>query len=108
MRRPSWKISVESEALEPATRPPMSVWWQMVAAKATRRPSWKMGLRMNTSGRCMPPSNGSFSAKTSPGRIRSPYRRITAASASGNEERWPGSVRPCATVRPSASQKAVE
>ena len=25
MRSPSWKISVESEALEPATRPPMSV-----------------------------------------------------------------------------------
>ena len=72
MRSPSWKISVESEALEPATRPPMSVWWQMVAAKATRRPSWKIGLRMNTSGRCIPPSKGSFSAKTSPGRIRSP------------------------------------
>ena len=38
MRRPSWYVSVESDAFEPATRPPMSVWWQTVAAKASRSP----------------------------------------------------------------------
>ena len=37
MRNPSWKISVLSQALPPATRPPMSVWWPMAAAKASKR-----------------------------------------------------------------------
>src|SRR5437660_1310648 len=63
----------------------MSVWWQMVAAKASRSPSWKMGLRTKTSGMCMPPSNGSFKQYTSPGCMRSPKRLMVAANASGNE-----------------------
>jgi hypothetical protein len=86
----------------------MSVWWQMVAAKARRSPSWKMGLRTNTSGMCMPPSNGSLRQYTSPGCMRSPNRAMVAASASGNDERCAGSVSPCAMVRPLPSQKAVE
>jgi hypothetical protein len=44
----------------------------------------------------------------SPGFMRSPKRAIVAASASGNELRWAGKVRPCATVPPSAPQNAVE
>ncbi len=32
MRSPSAKISVLSDAFEPGTRPPTSVWWQIVAA----------------------------------------------------------------------------
>jgi hypothetical protein len=38
----------------------MSVWWQIVAANATRSPSKKIGFSTNTSGMCMPPSNGSL------------------------------------------------
>jgi hypothetical protein len=38
----------------------MSVWWQMVAANATRSPSKKIGFSTKTSGMCIPPSNGSF------------------------------------------------
>src|SRR5687768_5335928 len=44
----------------------------------------------------------------SPGCMRSPYRAIVAASASGNDERCAGRVSPCATVRPATSHNAVE
>ena len=51
----------------------------------------KIGLRMKTSGRCMPPSNGSFRMKTSPGWMRRRrYGRRIAAIASGNEPRCNG------------------
>src|SRR5439155_11695956 len=44
------------------------------STKASRSPSWKMGLRTKTSGMCMPPSNGSFRQYTSPGCMRSAKR----------------------------------
>jgi hypothetical protein len=59
------------------------------------------------SGRCMPPSNGSFIANTSSGAMSSRYRATTTSNAVGTTPRCPGRVRPCATSLPSPSQKAV-
>ena len=108
MRMPSWKISVESAALDPGTRPPTSVWCAMVQAKASRLPSTKIGWNTKMSGRCMPPSNGSFIANTSPGWMSPSKHFITDCSATGIAPRCPDSVSPCATITPSPSANAVE
>ena len=63
---------------------------------------------MKMSGRCMPPSNGSFMMNTSPGAMSSVKWRMIDSIAVGTEPRWPGSVRPCAASLPLASAKPVE
>src|SRR5919108_3763657 len=60
------------------------------------------------SGKCMPPSKGSFMMKMSPGPMLLPNWRMIDSSAVGIEPRCPGSVSPCATSLPSASARAVE
>ena len=47
----------------------------------------KIGLKMKMSGRCMPPSNGSFRMNTSPGYTRPAKAALTAAIAVGIEPR---------------------
>ena len=64
---PSWKISVLSQAAEPGSRPPTSPWCAVVVAKPISVPSRNTGRNTKMSCRWMPPSNGSFITKTSPG-----------------------------------------
>src|SRR5437763_1229767 len=54
--------------------------------------------------RWMPPSNGSFMTKTSPGCRSSPNFASSVFIACGTEPRWNGTVTPCATVSPFGSQ----
>jgi hypothetical protein len=53
---PSWKMEVLSPASLPGTRPPTSEWWVTEAAKATGRPSTKMGVASVQSLRCVTPT----------------------------------------------------
>ena len=106
---PSWKISVLSHAAEPGSRPPTSPWCAVVVAKPISASSRKTGLKTKMSCRWMPPSNGSFITKTSPGsHAVAPLREQRAPSRRGTEPRWNGTVTACATVSPSASQSAAE
>src|SRR5215469_13730156 len=63
------------------TRPPMSGMCEVVAEKATKRPSWKIGFARHTSLMCPVPCQGSLVMSTSPGR-----------------RSWPNSRRKCRTV----------
>src|SRR5215468_6601059 len=64
MWMPSSKSSRASMA---RTRPPMSGMCDVVAEKATKRPSWKIGFARHTSLMCPVPCQGSLVMSTSPG-----------------------------------------
>ena len=55
------------------------------------RPAANSGLKMKMSGRCIPPSYGSLLIRMSPSAMSSPKCRSTAWSATGIEQRCPGS-----------------
>jgi hypothetical protein len=56
MTTPSSSSVVESDGIEPGTRPPTSAWWARAAAKPSSSPSWKTGVTTVMSGRCVPPA----------------------------------------------------
>ena len=97
-----------SAALEPGTRPPMSVWWQITTVQARISAPAKTGKNMKMSGRCMPPEYGSFMITASPGARRPFQRAFTASIASGIAPRCWAMVLACATISPRASQIAAE
>ena len=109
MRSPSWKISVESAAFEPGTRPPTSVWWQVVAAHASRSPlADEDRLDDEDVGQVHPALERVVEDENVAGPEPVAVAAERAATASGNETRWSGRVSPWATIWPSASQNAVE
>jgi hypothetical protein len=59
-----------------------------------------------TSGRCVPPANGSFSTTTSPGAMRT--AAMAACTESGVDPRWTGMCAAWATSPPVASKTAHE
>ena len=80
--------------------PPTSAWW----ARETANPT---SVRETSvmSGRCVPPVNGSLTAKISPG---SGSFAMTAATASGIAPRCTGMCSAWAIILPRASNSAVE
>ena len=100
MITPSWYSSVEPAGKLDGSIPPTSAW----CARDTAKPT---SVRETSvmSGRCVPPVNGSLTAKISP-RPGSP--RITAATASGIAPRCTGMCSAWAIIRPSTSKIAVE
>ena len=94
---------VEPAGIDPGGIPPTSEWWAREQANATTSPSTESGETMVTSGRCVPPENGSLRMNMSPGRGS---RSITAATETGIAPRCTGMCSACATMRPSASNSA--
>jgi hypothetical protein len=93
----------------PGREPPTSVWWTMLTAKPIRWLSWKAGWVMKKSGKWPEPSSGSFSNIASPGRSVSTGCAARALrTAADIAPMWPGEYGPCATMRPRASNTAVE
>ena len=82
MMTPSWYSSRDSAGRLDGSIPPTSAWW----ARDTANPTWVRETSV-MSGRCVPPVNGSLTAKISPG---AGSRSITAATASGIAPRWTG------------------
>ena len=79
-------MEVES-GIEPGVLPPMSAWWALQASRNSSFPSTNTGDAQVTSGRCVPPRNGSFMMNTSPGRRPS---RSTASAANDIDPRCMG------------------
>jgi hypothetical protein len=71
--------------------------------------SWKIGRTIRTSLKCVPPTYGSFTAKTSPGWMSSPNASMTALQVKCRVPTWTAmSCDPCMIVFPSRSQSADE
>ena len=90
--------------------PPISAWWPRLPTKnrMSRPAPSKTGVMTVTSGRCVPPLNGLFSATTSPG-FSVPLRcASTVRTLSPIAPRCTGTCGAFATRPPSASKMAQE
>ena len=89
----------------PGSDAPTSAWCARLAAKPTSSESANTGEIAVMSGRCVPPANGSLRIQASPGAWSS--SRIDA-TALGIAPRCTGMCSACMTIRPLASNRAVD
>ena len=110
MTTPSSSSVRDCGGVEPGVMPPMSAWWPRLPTKnkISRPASSNTGVMTVTSGRCVPPLNGLFSATTSPGFSEAPRSRSTVRTLSPMAPRCTGTCGALATSPPVASKMAQE
>src|SRR3989454_1657169 len=106
MTRPSSSRTTESAGIEPGAEPPTSAWWALLTAYPRREPRWKIGFTRVMAGRWDPPRYGSFTITWSPSARPPPISSRRTSIVTGIDPRWTGMCSACATMRPSASNKA--
>ena len=107
---PSSSRRAELGGVEPGVVPPMSAWWPRLPTKKriSLPASSNTGATTVTSGRWVPPLNGSLRTIMSPGLSVAPRRAMTVRTLSPIAPRCTGTCGALTIRRPSASNSAQE